>query len=101
MEQSLPRAYSEDEAAKLLTNLGWTISRRTLQRMRFAGSIPHHQLGGRVWYTDDDIRQIIIGSSRGGGQNNSEPVVAEKSVPPATRESANAPRRLRRQARSL
>ena len=55
----LPRGYTEEEAAALLTEAGWEITARTLRRARDAGTISFRQFGGKVRYTEADLLAYI------------------------------------------
>lgn len=55
----LPKAYSEKEAAELLTSLGWDISTKTLAKARERGEITYRRFGGRIRYVEDDLRAFL------------------------------------------
>ena len=55
----LPRAYSESEAARLLSSLGWEVSTKTLQKARARKEITYRKLGGKIRYIEDDLKKFI------------------------------------------
>lgn len=59
-----PHAYSEDEAAALLTQAGWETSARTLRKARDEGRIGYYEFGGRVRFTQADLLSYIDGCKR-------------------------------------
>jgi hypothetical protein len=85
----LPRGYSEQQAARLLTEAGWEITARTLRRAREAQAISFHQFGGKVRYTEADLLAYI---ERGRATaTTAKPSPATGAPPPQPRPATSSP----------
>ena len=61
-QSPIPRAYTEEEAAAMLSELGWGVSTRTLRKMRLAGEIDYYVWGKRgIRYT---LQQLLAAIER-------------------------------------
>jgi hypothetical protein len=84
MITDMPPGYTEKVAAQKLTEMGWKVSARTLRDWRKDEKIQHHWFGGRVRYTDEDLKAIID-----GGLVCPEQIMSSNSTP--SRSSRQSP----------
>ena len=59
MITALPQAYTEPQAAQILTDAGWKMCAKTLARLRESGQIGFHRQGRGVRYTMSDLTAYI------------------------------------------
>lgn len=56
---TLPRGFTEVEAAKILTNHGYPVTAETLRKHRRYGKISYRKVGGMVRYTEADLLEFV------------------------------------------